>query len=74
MPFELKNGRIHLDISLDDYQLLMLTVGIAAGAVMRRGSDDEWAGRIFGLADHLNDGNPDYTPYSVQGAADADPI
>jgi hypothetical protein len=67
-----ENGRvlIDLDLSEDEFELLIFAVGVAAGRG-RPGKDvagsltSETLKRCVRLADKINEGNPNWTAYNI---------
>lgn len=59
--FRRENGRVYLDLSEDDFDALLLTLGYAAGAAR-----DERDMRLsLRVANAVNEGNPQWTPYAL---------
>ncbi len=64
MSYSEENGQVVLRMSREDYDLLLMSLGMATGVANKQ--------RIFAhgqsivmLCDRLNEGNPNYTPYQV---------
>jgi hypothetical protein len=55
-------GRVLIDISEDDYETLMLVLGFATGRAIGR-PDLMRPKTILMLANAINEGNPNWTPY-----------
>lgn len=54
---------VTLRMSADDYANLLLALGIAAGSRARDGPG--WLALALALANRLNAGNPQWTPYEI---------
>lgn len=52
------------ELSREDFELLLLALGIATGACR----EPRLANRLIQLADTINKGNPNWTPYGVPKA------
>jgi len=52
------------ELSREDYQTLLLALGMAAGTASREG-DDRLFRAFTRLANTVNKDNPDWTPYEV---------
>lgn len=59
-----ENGQVVLTMSLDDWQLLMVTFGYAIGA-MTTNNDRNSRDTCLRLLNRLNEGNGRYKPYQV---------
>lgn len=59
-----QGDRVIIDISEDEYVSLLVTLGIALGAVMQR-ADPAFTDGILRLANSINEGNPRFRPYEV---------
>jgi hypothetical protein len=55
-----KDGRVYFDLNEGEFLRLLLFLGMAAGA-----NDGELAHEVTRLANVINEGNPDWTPYDV---------
>jgi len=66
MSYSEENDQVVLRLSRDDYQKLMITLGIAAGSL---GPQSSVFLEIFGLTNRLNEGNPTYRPYRISESA-----
>jgi hypothetical protein len=55
---EEKSGEVHLWMSREDYDWLMIILGSSAA--------NFGVNRITQLADRLNEGNPNYMPHTVE--------
>ena len=53
--------RVQFDISRDDFELLLLALGMATGSVQ----DTPMRRLLFELANRINEGNPNWTPYEI---------
>jgi hypothetical protein len=62
MSYREENGQVVLTMSREDWQNLLMTLGIAAGAL---DPESPMLARVFQLVNRLNQGNPNYTPYEV---------
>ena len=67
-----EGGRVLIDICEEDYGWLMIALAFATGASVREVLDravdaPRWcsAARWLRLANSINEGNPDWTPYAV---------
>ena len=58
MSYSEENGQVVLRMSREDYELLLLGMGYAAGAAAQPGTPILPWRKIFGLMDRLNSGNP----------------
>ena len=90
MSYSRDGDRVTLDMSVEDFELLLYLLGVAAGTadrekdtpLLRRlvrlpgqqlagqfaialGIGIEGLWRTLDLANRLNDGNPDFTPYKI---------
>lgn len=60
-----RNGdRVQLDVSIDDWESLLVVIGIACGVVRSQGDRAGFFG-IVALANRLNEGNAAFVPYEV---------
>lgn len=59
-------GQITMTCSGDEYSLLLMALGMAAGSAHKINHDMGY--RILDLANTLNSGNPHWRPYLVTGA------
>ena len=59
-----ENGRVVIEISGDEFDVLMIALGIAAGARIgqRESAREIFRLVIFRLVNAINEGNPDFTP------------
>jgi hypothetical protein len=55
-------GRVVIEITPDEYSGLLVLLGYAIGSAEDRGED---AASWWRLANAINEGNPDYTPYAI---------
>jgi hypothetical protein len=53
---------VTLTMTLDDFQTLLICIGLAAGAM---GEPGKPARGLIGLANRLNVGNPQFVPYDL---------
>lgn len=58
------NG-VCIEMSEDDFSLLLLTIGFAAGAQHQR-NDKRSFNRSLKLANTINEGNPNWKPYEIE--------
>lgn len=57
---EESDGTVTLTLSRDDYELVLMALGIAIGCASRDGVPiQSW----LELTNRINEGNPNYTPY-----------
>ena len=64
MSYHEENGQVVLAMSRDDYDALLIWLGIAAGYLVQR--DEDAFRRTCALLDRINEGNPHYIPYEVE--------
>ena len=64
MSYREENGQVVLTISRDDYENLLIHLGIAAGYFSRAHGD--LFAQSCALLNRLNQGNPHYIPYAVE--------
>lgn len=57
-----KTGLITLTLTRDDFEKVLIMLGLAAGSMISNPTQLE---ETLGLLNRLNDGNPNYTPYQV---------
>jgi hypothetical protein len=62
-----ENGRVLVDIDEEEFELLLLALGIATDAAARPDFRANFGFRdsLFRLANTINEGNPDWTPYKL---------
>ncbi len=58
-------GQVIITLTHNDYNHLLLCLGFASGAAMQKG-EYQMADRFLRLANTVNLGNPDWTPYEEQ--------
>jgi hypothetical protein len=63
MSYREENGQVVLTMPREDYELLLLWLGMATGGILK---DGDRADGIIAFLDRLNEGNPNYTPYEVK--------
>jgi hypothetical protein len=63
--------RVQLDLSRDDFDVLLYALGCAIGAASK-GGNRELVKSMLGLANEINAGNPNWTPYDVETGARVD--
>jgi hypothetical protein len=68
MSMKRENGRVVIDISDADYKMLLIALGMAMAVSL---GDDERVALIVRLANTINEGNPDWTPYALSSPAPA---
>lgn len=64
MSYREENGQIVLTMSREDYDVVLLRLGMAAGLAMSR-YGAEHLNRHLATLNRLNEGNPNYTPYAL---------
>ena len=57
--------RVKLDLSREDFAHLLFVLGFAAKTMFEQ-AENERALRIIKLADTINEGNPNWTPYTAK--------
>lgn len=65
MSYREEDGQIVLTMSVDDFERLLIVLGIALSASMN-GRGMIGMREILVLSNRLNEGNPHYTPYQVE--------
>lgn len=63
MSYREENGQVVLTMSRQDYDRVLISLGIAAGHSAKNGGD---LNVFFAFVNRLNEGNPHYTPYRVE--------
>ena len=63
MSYSEENGQVVLKMSREDYDSLLLWLGMAHGSQSRTAAD--W-NRVLSFMNRLNSGNQHYTPYQVE--------
>jgi hypothetical protein len=58
-----RDGQVVLTMSREDYETLLIALGIAAGHAMKEGARPH---KCLAFINRLNEGNPNYTPYQVE--------
>ena len=61
---QLPNGDIQLTMTLDDWKLLVVTLGYGGGALVREG-DLKVFHKQMAMMNRINAGNPHWTPYDI---------
>lgn len=61
MSYSEKDGQVVLTMSREDYEFLLMCLGIASGWV----TEGEVLKRCLEFVNRLNEGNPNFTPYKV---------
>jgi hypothetical protein len=65
MSYSEKDGQVVLTMSREDYERVLMALGMATGAALR--GYGPLAYRILvPLLNRVNEGNPDYTPYQEE--------
>lgn len=67
--FTRENGKVQITLSGEEYNSLLLMTGYAAGAAESGGHEgirNSW----LKLANAINEGNPDWTPYEIPVAVE----
>lgn len=64
MSYREENNQVILTMSREDYDSLLLRLGVAAGWTANH-SPENFANHLRFL-NRLNEGNPNYTPYQVE--------
>ncbi len=64
MGFKQEGQTITLTCTRDDYDLLLIGLGIANGSAMHAGNR-ALSRTFFGLINRLNEGNPHFRPYEI---------
>jgi hypothetical protein len=63
MSYSEKDGQVILTMSREDYDWLLMALGMATGLAARDSCDvTPW----LDVVNRLNSGNPNYTPYQVE--------
>ena len=63
MSYSEENGQVVLRMSREDYDWLLMALGMATGLAARDSRDvTPWVA----VVNRLNSGNPNYTPYQVE--------
>ena len=60
MSYREVDGRVHIELTREEYGLLNMALGAAASTEMGWGRD------FIRLANTINDGNPNWTPYILE--------
>ncbi len=63
MSYSEKDGNITLTMSMDNYQSILLALGIATGWASKEGLD---IGPYLELINRINEGNQNFIPYQVK--------
>ena len=66
MSYSEENGLVVLRMSREDYERLLIFLGMATGVSMQRGRPVTSVPQILAFVNRLNEGNPKYTPYQVE--------
>jgi hypothetical protein len=64
---------VTLDLTRDEFDTLLLCMGYAAGAA-RQQEDTTLAASFLRLANAVNRGNPQWTPYAIPGDSEDFPV
>ena len=69
MSYREENDQVILTMSREDYDKVLMLLGLGTGIVRRNSGDSPAASRLLdkclALMDRLNQGNPNYTPYQL---------
>ena len=65
MSWSREGDTVRIEISLDQFEMLLLTLGLATGAAYRNGYRNQ-AHDVMRLANAINEGNSNWTPYEVK--------
>ncbi len=66
MSYREENDSVILTMSREDYERLLMRLGMAAGHLSREGyTHAQWQAELA-FMNRLNQGNPNYTPYQVE--------
>jgi hypothetical protein len=60
MSYSVVNGRVHIELTREEYHLLLMALGAAAA------SEFGMQESFIRLANSINDGNPSWTPFEVK--------
>jgi hypothetical protein len=63
MSYREENGEVVLTLSRDDYDLLLILLGLAVAALL---PDPTPVDRAIRMINRLNEGNPQFAPYQVK--------
>jgi hypothetical protein len=63
--YSVRDGLVCVTMTADDWSLLLVSLGMAAGRALRAG-DNETLKEVLGLVNRLNQGNPSFKPYDLQ--------
>ena len=68
MSFRRDGDRVTIEMSINDWDSMIVALGIAGGVLIARGSPREsprafW--RFTALVNRINQGNADFTPYTI---------
>jgi hypothetical protein len=61
-----EGDRVTIELSVDDFMLLMLVCGIATAAVANRNGIVVRPSAILRLVNVMNEGNLSFTPYEIE--------
>lgn len=64
MQYTKEGKTVRLEMSADEYALMLLMTGYAAGAAMAQGEPNMFW-RWIDLANRMNTGNPEFLPYEI---------
>jgi hypothetical protein len=59
-----ENNQVVLTMSREDWGMLLIILGYAAGCAAAEGHSDGFLDMV-GVTNRLNEGNPNYRPYQV---------
>jgi hypothetical protein len=61
------SGNVVLRMTAEDYYMLLMALGMATGSAAKNGQDTKpW----IELVNKLNEGNPDFVPYTMEEGKD----
>ena len=58
-----ENGQVVLTLTREDYAFVLFALGAATGVASREGLNIE---QFLKVVDRINEGNPDYVPYTKE--------
>jgi hypothetical protein len=65
LSYREENGQVVLSMPVQEYEHLMICLGIATAVMERLGIP---VGGMLRVINRLNEGKPDYIPYAVQSS------
>jgi hypothetical protein len=60
-----ENGRVQIDVSVDEWERMLWLTGVAIGGLRREGASIGLFWRHMQLMNSINEGNPEFTPYEI---------